>query len=212
MSPPRYAARSLHHPVDFVADRMHHGAMFAASLSKNARRAALLLLPALLIVSVTSCDLVNVGDQSCTEGVNAYDKEDSCPYGPPGGPSVQETGCPDIPQETDPVLCTTTWLQVYDLLTGPKGNCAVGGCHGSPPGARGILLSSTDANAFYDELKAYNGSQGYPYINEENPTNSWILCNLAGVPGGGAPMPPPSGLDEADLALIQNWASCGALR
>jgi hypothetical protein len=170
-----------------------------------------LLLSALVVFLIPACQ-VSVGDQSCAEGVNFYDKEDDCPYGPPGGPKVKESACPNIPQEANPANCTATWTQVYELFTGPSGNCTLGGCHGEAPGARGIYLSPTDANAFYDELKGYKGSQGYAYINEMEPERSWILCNLAGLPGGGAPMPPPSGFNETDFAIIQNWAMCGLKR
>jgi hypothetical protein len=192
--------------------------MFAAPSSWGPSRrkwqAGLLLLPVLVIAVTQGCQ-ISVGDQSCAEGANFYDKDDTCPYGPPGGPKLikgNQVACPDIPQEADPLNCTTTWNDVYAILTGPAGNCTIGGCHGEAPGARGIFLSATDPNAFYDELKGYVGSQGYPYINEEDPAHSWILCNLAGVAGGGAPMPPPSGFNEADYLLIQNWATCGLSR
>ncbi len=189
--------------------------MFAApsfrGLSRRHWHAGLLLLSALAVVVAQGCQ-ISVGDQSCAEGANYYDKDDACPYGPPGGPKVKESSCPDIPQEADPLNCTTTWNDVYALFTGPAGNCTNSGCHGSAPGARGIFLSDTDPNAFYDELKAYKGLQGYPYFNEEDPAHSWVLCNLAGFPGGGAPMPPPSGFNETDFALIQKWAMCGIQR
>jgi|GEM_PF-5967480 len=174
-------------------------------------RAGLLLLFAHAMTFAQGCH-IDIGDPSCAEGVNFYDKDDACPYGPPGGPRVHESACPDIPQEADPLNCTASWSDVYALFTGPVGNCALNGCHGSAPGGRGVLLPLENPNAFYDELKAYRGSQGYPYINESDPAHSWILCNLAGLPGGGAPMPPPSGFGEADFALIQNWAVCGLRR
>jgi len=180
--------------------------------SRHHWRAGLLLLSALAMAIVQGCHITTGGDQSCAEGANFYDKDDACPYGPPGGPKVQESACPDIPQEADPANCTTTFADVYALFTGPAGNCTNGGCHGTAPGARGIHLPSDDANAFYEELKGYKGTLNYPYINEEDPAHSWILCNLAGLPGGGAPMPPPSGFDETDFALIQNWAMCGLKR
>jgi hypothetical protein len=189
--------------------------MFAAPSfrgpSRHVWRAGLLLLPALAVVTAQGCQ-ISVGDQSCAVGANFYDKDDACPYGPPGGPKVQESPCPDIPQEGDPLNCTTSFADVYALFTGPTGNCTNSGCHGSAPGARGIFLSETDPNAFYDELKGYKGSQGYSYLNEDDPAHSWVLCNLAGFPGGGAPMPPPSGFNETDFALIQNWAMCGLKR
>ncbi len=186
--------------------------MFAASSlwspMRRLRPSGLLLLIALTCAFVQGCQ-ISVGDQSCAEGYNYYDKEDACPYGPPGGPKVKETACPDIPQETDPAKCFAIWSDVYALFTGPNGNCSLGGCHGSQPGARGLYLPDMDATAFYDELKGYKGTQGYPYINPDEPAHSWIRCNLAGLPGGGAPMPPPSGFNETDFALIQNWAMCG---
>lgn len=190
--------------------------MFAApslrGWSRRHGRAGMLILSALAMVIAPSCAITTGGDQSCVEGFNIYDKDDACPYGSPGGPKVKESSCPDIPQMSDPAMCTTTFADVYALFTGPNGNCTLGGCHGEAPGARGIHLVDTDPNAFYDELKNYKGTQGYAYINEAEPAHSWILCNLAGVPGGGAPMPPPSGFNEADLALIQNWAMCGLKR
>ncbi len=174
-------------------------------------RAAHFLISALALVAFAGCR-IDVGDQVCTEESKVNDKEDSCPYGPPGGPKVLESGCPDIEQTMDPAMCTTTFTDVYNILNGPTAGCTLNGCHGESPGARGIFLSPTDSNAFYEELKGYKGSQGYPYINEEQPTHSWIMCNLGGVAGGGAPMPPPSGLNEADIATIQQWASCGLKR
>jgi hypothetical protein len=197
---------------------MHHARMSAVTSPRDRsrsnhkrRRAWFVLLTALAAAAIASCQ-VSVGDQSCTEESNPNDKEDTCPYGPPGGPKVQETGCPNIPPEPDPANCTVTWPQVYEILRGPSAGCTINGCHGEAPGARGIFLSPTDSNAFYDELKGYVGSQGYPYINEEQPDRSWILCNLTGLPGGGAPMPPPSGLGDADFAIIQQWAMCGLKR
>jgi len=182
---------------------------------RKVRPVRLVLAPALAFAAffalMPGCQ-ISVGDQACTDQSNPNDKDDACPYGPPGGPKVQESGCPNISPETDPTLCTVTWLDVYAILSGPKAGCTINGCHGEPPGARGLFLSPTDANAFYDELKGYKGSQGYPYINEEQPEESWILCNLTGLPGGGAPMPPPSGLDETDFATIQQWAACGLKR
>jgi len=186
--------------------------MPAAPRSIGPRISLLFALALLSLASMTSCQ-ITVGDQICTEGVSPNDKEDSCPYGPPGGPRVAESGCPNITPEFDPTICTVTFADVYTIFTDEtRGKCTINGCHGAPPGARGLFLSPTDSNAFYDELKAYKGAQGYPYINEEQPERSWILCNLKGTPGGGAPMPPPSGLDDADYTTIEKWAMCGLKR
>ncbi|MDI1476749.1 hypothetical protein [Polyangium sp. y55x31] len=180
--------------------------------SRRTLRAALALFPVLALAAFAGCQ-ISVGDQACTEQSIVNDKDDACPYGPPGGPKVRETGCPEL-TILDPSACTTapTWAEVYSILTGPSAGCTIGGCHGAAPGARGIFLSADSSDAFYDELKGYSGAQGYPYINEEDPSRSWILCNLQGTPGGGAPMPPPSGLSDADYAIIEQWALCGLRR
>jgi len=169
----------------------------------------LALLSAIATAASAGCGGISVGDQSCTEDSKVNDKEDDCPYGPPGGPKVAPGGCPNIVVTDDPLVCTKSWDDIFPILTGPAGNCSLGGCHGDAPGARGIHLPANDPNAFYDELKGYVGSQGYPYINDKDPARSWILCNLAGTPGGGSPMPPPSGLSPEDLMIIQEWAQCG---
>lgn len=170
------------------------------------------ILAPLALVTIVSCH-ISVGDQSCTESSNPNDKDDACPYGPPGGPKLKPAVCPPLDPEIDPANCTTTWENdIFPLFTGPAGNCSVGGCHGDAPGAYGIHLPETDPSAFFDELKGYKGAQGYPYINPDDAPNSWIICNLAGVPGGGSPMPKPSGMDDANLAIVTQWVKCGMPR
>jgi hypothetical protein len=193
--------------------------MSAARSSRKTRtnprallRLGLLLVP-LLASALGGCSAAYVGDQACTEDSKVNDKDDACPYGPPGGPKVKPGGCPtiEITVEQSSPDCRS-WDDIFPIFTGPTANCSIGGCHGEAPGARGLYLPANDPNAFYDELKSYVGSQGYPYINDKSPANSWILCNLAGTPGGGSPMPPPSGLTTADLAEVEKWAACGLPR
>jgi hypothetical protein len=174
-------------------------------------RLGLALFPALamaITAALAGCGGISVGDQSCTEDSKVNDKDDACPYGPPGGPKVAPGGCPNIVL-TDPATCTKSWDDIFPIFTGPTANCSIGGCHGEAPGPRGIYLPANDPNAFYDELKGYMGNQGYPYINDKEPARSWILCSLAGTPGGGSPMPPPSGLTAEDFAIVEEWAQCG---
>jgi hypothetical protein len=189
--------------------------MSAASSRKTnpsgLRRLGLTLFPALALATLAACSAFDVGDQSCTEKSLVNDKEDDCPYGPPGGPKPQGGGCPDIPQSEDPATCTTSWDDVFPILSSPTAGCSAGSvCHGESPGQRAIFLPADDANAFYEELASYSGNQGYPYLNTETPTRSWILCNLKGTAGGGSPMP-TSGfkLTEAEIATIEAWAMCG---
>jgi hypothetical protein len=122
---------------------------------------------------------------------------------------VQDATCPDIAQ--DPNGCGTTWEDVYAIFDAPPASCTLAGCHGDESAASfGIYLPSGDAATAYASLSGYKGSTGYPYINAQDPKHSWVLCNLEGVPGGGFPMPKPSGLvDPSTLAIVQEWARCG---
>jgi hypothetical protein len=173
------------------------------------RRLGLAILPALALALLAGCGAISVGDQSCTEESKVNDKEDDCPYGPPGGPKPQPGGCPDIPQN-DPATCTKSWDDIFPILTSSTAGCSAGACHGVAPGGRAIFLPIDNPNDFYDELAGYAGNQGYPYINTKTPTRSWILCNLKGTAGGGAPMPTAGfTLTEEELGIIEEWAMCG---
>lgn len=173
---------------------------------------ALVLLAALLAPGFAGC--LDVGDQICTESDVATDKDDRCPYGPPGGPKVPGGDCPIVVQESDPTQCDgITWADsVYPILVDPLlGNCSSTGCHGEEPGARGVYVPEGDPQKGFDELSAYTNAQQLPYINIADPARSWLVCNIEGSPGGGSPMPKPSGLtDAAAIATIRQWVACGA--
>jgi hypothetical protein len=172
-------------------------------------RAALVLFAAALL----SC---GVGDQFCTEDQSPSEKDDECPYGPPGGPKPPVSSCPDIPQE--PVgTCSTDWLNdVFPIFAteGPKkASCTSLACHGGDKDtAPRVFLPSDNAKTSYDALTQYEGAQKYPYVNLGDPKHSWILCNLEDPPGVGQVMPAqPGALTPEELETVKKWASCGML-
>lgn len=165
-----------------------------------------------LLALTLTCASCKTGDTLCYPDSVPTDKTDDCPYGPPGGPKVQEAACQDIPQSTSD--CTTSWADVYAKAfdgPSPMGSCTLGGCHGDKAKASfGVYLPAGDAATAYASLTAYKGSMGYAYVNAEQPKHSWILCNLEGVAGGGYPMPKPSGLvDPSVYKIVAEWARCG---
>lgn len=176
-----------------------------------ARLRTALALAAGLGAAIAGGCTTDVGDQYCTEESVATDKDDHCPYGPPGGPKVAGGGCPPIVIDT--TQCGPTWEgDIFPLFKDPtRGNCTASGCHGAEPGAKGIYMPPNDAQASYIELKGYVNTLQAPYLSDEDPTRAWLLCNLEGTNGGGSPMPPPSGLAPAELGLVQQWAACGML-
>ncbi len=172
--------------------------------------AAALTLAASAIAAASGCSL-GVGDAICTEDSVYTDKDDDCPYGPPGGPQPRKKAvdCEDI-QFTNQSCGTATWEAVYGMFTDPaRGGCSNGAvCHGVEPGKKGVFIPAENPSLAYDNLGKYLNAAGEPYLKANDPT-SWVVCNVTGQPGSAA-MPPQNGLiDPADIQLVKDWASCG---
>jgi len=167
-----------------------------------------------MAVAVGSGSGCNVGDQYCYQDSDPQDLEDDCPYGPPGGPAEanEQTAdfCPD-PDFTNPMNCgTATWEAVYAIFTDDAiGGCSKDNCHGIAPGKKAFFFPAGDPVVAYDKVGKYlHPESGEPYALPNDPT-SWIVCNVAGLPGSAA-MPPSNGLiNPTDVQLVKDWASCG---
>lgn len=157
----------------------------------------------------------SVGDQNCNDDTLDTDLGDPCPYGPPGGPQKPRDSCPSIEllAADDPECDGVSFEGVFGLLAGPPGNCANEACHGTQAAAAtasGVLLLADDQEQFYKQLSEYTNPAGEPYAKADTP-RSWILCNVKALPGGGSPMPKPSGLGQfpEELAEVERWVRCG---
>ena len=71
----------------------------------------------------------------------------------------------------------------------------------------------------YEVLSAQRGSVGRPYLKADDEATpdvnealeSWMYCNVLGLPGGGFPMPKPGGVhDPAAADAVRNFILCGA--
>jgi hypothetical protein len=171
------------------------------------------LLLATFVVSI--CGACEVTDQICTDSWNVNDREDRCPYGPPGGPKKkgQARVCPLI--EIDPAgpdCATATFdavnaILAKDAIGDPTaGSCANLACHG--PGTPNKVVIPVDADGMYASLIGYKNANGEPYFEQDNP-EAWGHCNLEGVPGGGVTMPQGWSLGADQLTLIRAWIDCG---
>ena len=167
-------------------------------------------------ISLGSC---TVGDAICTDRTVEEDRDDDCPFGPPGGPQKESKpgGCVFEFVET----CDVTWAgDVFPILTSPQPGggpaCSNQFCHGpgTPGGADMLVPTDTPtSDELYDILAAVKNEAGDPYIAEDDPA-AWFLCNVGATPGGGVAMPPSSGFTAApaELAILEEWVKCGMKR
>ncbi|HEY4117020.1 MAG TPA: hypothetical protein VGM56_04165 [Byssovorax sp.] len=177
----------------------------------------------------------DVGDQECNATTNLDDTTDDCPYGPPGGPKVDEPECataqiaPSSSTCKDDAGAPLTFEKVYvDMQDSSLGGAvcsAVGACHGGPDGKAGIELDDplgsngkvdkTVVASAYNVLKSYKGTHDNDYISATDPAASWIVCNIEQVEGGGKVMPPsqlpPIAPTSFAFEELKRWVQCGAL-
>ncbi|NUP12122.1 MAG: hypothetical protein HOW73_39250 [Polyangiaceae bacterium] len=176
-----------------------------------------------LIASAALAASCDVGDAICTDKTVEEDRNDNCPYGPPGGP--QRTKSEACVVELDSTDCTVTFRDdVYPILVAPNfdlasgGGCTIPACHGETgTGSIALVLAETPTpDELYAALAAVVGDNGAPYVKEDA-DNAFILCNLFGRVGGGSAMPPTAGLtddpatseDDEHEAIINEWVRCG---
>jgi len=175
---------------------------------------------AVAVVLSAACD---VGDAICTDKTVDEDRNDDCPYGPPGGPQREQAeGCQ---VSFDKTGCTKTFRDdVFPILMAPNsgeqsgGGCVLSACHG-PAGTGSIEIVLPDTSTpdqLYALLAAYQNDAGHPYWGADA-ANAYFLCNVKATIGGGSAMPPTAGLtdsatsteDDDDLAVIEEWVRCG---
>jgi hypothetical protein len=180
-------------------------------------------LVALLCASLSAAAACSVGDAICTDQTVEEDRNDDCPYGPPGGPQRQKAERCTV--NFDTTDCSYTFRDdVYPILVGPYtgarsgGGCTTQACHG-PEGTGKtdlVVAEMPTPDELYEALSAKVNTQGDPYVELDNP-NAYFLCNVTATLGGGSAMPPNAGLtddpstpdDDNDLEVITRWVVCG---
>lgn len=166
-----------------------------------------------------------VGDAVCTDHTVEEDRNDECPYGPPGGPQrkpVASEGCKNVFSDED---CTVSFGDdVFPILvasytgTASGGGCTLPACHG-PTGtgaSKMVVAEAATPQQLYDAMAASKNENLVPYVAEDD-EDAYFLCNLKGTIGGGSAMPPNAGLtddpataeDDDHMDIMEEWVRCG---
>lgn len=154
--------------------------------------------------------------------------EDDCISNPEGlGPKVTESACgsPAVGEALTAEESCPSYGEILAFMADPaRGNCIATGCHGFESTASVAIffpqqtLGQLDRCGTWTKLTTTSGSIGRPYVKPDDPTTeanealtSWMYCNVAGLAGGGFPMPKPAGAPNKDDAdLVRRWIICGA--
>lgn len=88
--------------------------------------------------------------------------------------------------------------------------CATSNCHsgGNPPAGLNLEAGSSYAN-----LVGIASSQepGTERVNAGNPNGSYLIQKLEGTAATGTVMPPSGGIAQADIDVVRQWISAGAV-
>jgi hypothetical protein len=163
---------------------------------------------AAVVVAAGAC---SVGDQLCPQGTDYNEDGDACPYGPPAGPKGLLGECP-----APAIDCNTagqyTWRDhVFPLFD--NGDLAIAGCTAGTachaPGGSAPTMTPGNESETYANLTAYLGSAGIKYVNPQDPSRSWIMCNLRNQLGKGMPKNANNRMPESEVLKVEAWVVCG---
>lgn len=151
---------------------------------------------ALLLVSAT---LVGCYESSYDEAVERFNAGRPPPTPPPTTP-------PTTPPPTGSFGPNFSEIQTSVFTP----DCATSGCHAGANPAASLNLDATNS---YMMLVGVASSQdaGIQRVNPSNPNTSYLIQKLEGTAGSGGVMPPSGALPQADIDVIRQWITAGAI-
>jgi hypothetical protein len=159
-----------------------------------------------LLAGITASIVISFTASACLEG--------TVDFGPPNnlrrrGGDVEVARC-QLPAGADGSVCPDWTTEVFPLFD-EKYLCAENGCHLGPNDPTGVNMVKGDPTATHAALKAFTRDDGRPYISDDDPDSSYLLCNID--PNApviiGSIMPKGIVITPEDLITIGNWVDCG---
>ena len=122
----------------------------------------------------------------CPDDTVEEDRDDDCPFVPPGGPQRKRADRCEVAFDTN--NCTVTFRDdVFPVLVGPLaqrsgGGCTLPNCHGPNTQGGGVLLLPLDStpDQLYNAMAGFKNDSGDPYV-EAATKNASLLGSLKGT-------------------------------
>ncbi len=133
----------------------------------------------------------------------------ACTYGTyDDAVALYNAGLPPPPPPPPPAGFAPNFSEIQASVFTP--NCATGGCHSGANPPAGLNL---DAANSYTMLVGIASSQnaGIQRVNPGDMNNSYLIQKLEGTASGGGQMPPSGPLPQADIDIIRQWITDGAI-
>ncbi|MBT8068646.1 MAG: Ig-like domain-containing protein [Gammaproteobacteria bacterium] len=147
-----------------------------------------LLLVSLLALSLAACDVQTYDDAVASIQTNTP------PPPPPPPPPGASFGA--VFSEIQAGLFTPT--------------CASSTCHGGGNPAAGLNLEAASSHANLVGI-ASTQDAGIQRVNAGDPDNSYLIQKLEGTAATGQDMPPSGAILQADIDMVRQWISAGAV-
>ncbi len=89
-------------------------------------------------------------------------------------------------------------------------DCATSGCHAGGNAAAGLNLEEANSYAMLVGIQSGQDA-GLQRVEPGDPDNSYLVQKLEGTASGGQQMPPGAPLPQAEIDVIRQWISDGAI-
>ncbi len=88
--------------------------------------------------------------------------------------------------------------------------CATSGCHSGGSPSAGLNLEAANSYAMIVGVASSQDS-GLQLVNPNNPNQSYLIQKMEGTAASGQVMPPSGSIEQADIDVIRQWITDGAV-
>ena len=127
---------------------------------------------------------------------------------PPPAPPPPPPGPPPPPPPPPPAGFGPNFSEIQANVFTP--DCATSGCHAGGAPAAGLNLEAANSYAMLVGIQSGQDA-GLQRVEAGDPDNSYLVQKLEGTASAGQQMPPGAPLPQAEIDVIRQWISDGAI-